>query len=505
MKTDRDLLLEYVSFRSEDAFAELVNRHLGLVYSAALRQVGGDAHMAADVSQRVFTDLAGKAARLPPDIVLPAWLHTGTRYAAAKSVRSEQRRRAYEGQAAHAMNDDVADTSDAEWAQIRPLLDEALAGLGQTDREAVLLRFFQNRSYREIGDQLKIKEDTARVRVERALQRLAELLRRRRIRCAADALGIALLGHAASASVPVGMAQTIAATACATTTSVAGASLGVGAGISLLKVSGVFILGSLTLGLLGLALLELRRETATLRDRALSLQARSSAMAAVSPVGESVGVTSEPAGAEAAAKGLDQFSDRNFLGDSEHGAVAARRHRRYAMGNYRPVIDAMRLSPDETLELKELVATRWLAREDAADLLDRMPDATPEMRRMAATQAEARITQRIEGLLGPDRYAEFTEKWEANREYQINWTLFTEFWDMGEPLGQDQKRGLSQLLAKRRSVVEAILRNNADPNLRETADRQAVEGATALLTPGQREILRRRIEFEARFARAFRD
>src|SRR5882724_6687318 len=83
LNTDHDLLGTYATTRSELAFAGLVERYVALVYSAALRQLGGDAHLAQDVTQGVFIDLARKAGQLPPTTVLAAWLYTSTRFAAA--------------------------------------------------------------------------------------------------------------------------------------------------------------------------------------------------------------------------------------------------------------------------------------------------------------------------------------------------------------------------------------------------------------------------------------
>src|SRR5687767_6881276 len=99
MLTDAQLLKRYGESRCEGAFTELVHRYINFVYSAACRQVGGDAHLAKDVTQRVFIDLAQKASFLSPDLVLTGWLYTTTRYAAAKTVRTEQRWHAREEKA----------------------------------------------------------------------------------------------------------------------------------------------------------------------------------------------------------------------------------------------------------------------------------------------------------------------------------------------------------------------------------------------------------------------
>ena len=188
---DHELLRRFAAERSEPAFTELVERHVGLVYSAALRQVGGDTGAAEDVAQSVFADLARKAAHLTGHTSLTGWLYTSTRYLAANARREELRRRQRE-QEAHMM-DRLHRTDDApDWEELRPVLDEAMHELGDSDRAAVLLRFFQQRPLAEVGERLGIGENAARMRVDRALDRLRRLLARRGVTSTAAALGVAL-------------------------------------------------------------------------------------------------------------------------------------------------------------------------------------------------------------------------------------------------------------------------------------------------------------------------
>ena len=166
---DSELLRRYAADRDEAAFAELVRRYLNLVDFAALRQVGGDAHRAEEVAQNVFTLLARKASTLTGHQTLAGWLHTTTRYAASEALRAERRRLARE-QEAHTMQELSIDTAvHTDWEQLRPIIDEALNDLGDADREAVLLRFFANQPLAEIGAKRNVSENTARMRVERAL------------------------------------------------------------------------------------------------------------------------------------------------------------------------------------------------------------------------------------------------------------------------------------------------------------------------------------------------
>ena len=219
MTPDGELLRRYAENRSEDAFSELVRRHLDLVYSAALRQVNGDAHLAQDVAQTVFTDLARKAAALSGRAVLSGWLYTSAHFASAKAVRTERRRQAHE-QEAHIMRELLGDPApDLDWEKLRSMLDVAMHELGETDRDAILLRYFENRQLAEIGARLGLSENAARMRVERALGKLRAFLSRRGIRTS-TALAAVLSANAVQAA-PVGLAITISTAAALAGTAIA--------------------------------------------------------------------------------------------------------------------------------------------------------------------------------------------------------------------------------------------------------------------------------------------
>ena len=187
---DKELLNRYATERDEASFAELVSRHLDHVYSTALRLVNQDAHLAEDVVQSVFADLARKAGSLRHCLALSGWLHTSARFAAAKLVRGEQRRRQRE-QAAFTLSNMIS-TSSPDWEQIRPLLDEAIGELSDADRDAILLRFFEKKPYVEVGAALGLSENTARMRVDRAIDKLRSRLLGRGITSSAAAIGTAL-------------------------------------------------------------------------------------------------------------------------------------------------------------------------------------------------------------------------------------------------------------------------------------------------------------------------
>jgi len=207
-KADQYLLGEFIRDESQDAFTALVQRHLGLVYCAALRQVHSP-QLAEEVAQSVFTDLARNAARLRPNTVLTAWLYEVTRRTAINVVRGEARRQLRE-QIALEMNPTNATHDD--WRQIEPLLDEAMHALDDIDRTAVLLRFFENKSLREVGESLGTTDDTARKRVNRAVERLREFFAKHDVNVGASGL-IVLISANAIVSAPAGLGTALAASA----------------------------------------------------------------------------------------------------------------------------------------------------------------------------------------------------------------------------------------------------------------------------------------------------
>lgn len=209
MKTDVELLRCYVETGSESAFAELIQRHIALVYSVALRRVGGDAHLAEDVAQTVFNDLARKAPQLSDRAHLGGWLFLSANLASAAIVRSERRRKAREI-AVHDMQPTISPAEpDPDWTQLRPVIDDAIVELKEDDRDAVVLRFFEKRSFSEVGAALQVTEDAARKRVDRALEKLRGALQRRGITSTSAALGIALTSATAT-SVPAGLGARVA-------------------------------------------------------------------------------------------------------------------------------------------------------------------------------------------------------------------------------------------------------------------------------------------------------
>jgi RNA polymerase sigma factor (sigma-70 family) len=211
-RTDQELLRDYSASRSEPAFAELARRHVDLVYSAALRMLR-DAHQAEDVTQGVFMALAQTAAQLTEHPVLSGWLHRTARNLAVKAIRTDARRRAREHEAA-TMNELLSGQSDANWEQIAPHLDAALGELDDPDRDALLLRYFERKSAREMAETLGISDEAAQKRVSRATERLREVFAKRGIAVGAGGLAVVLAANTVQ-SAPVGLVATISAAAAA--------------------------------------------------------------------------------------------------------------------------------------------------------------------------------------------------------------------------------------------------------------------------------------------------
>lgn len=226
MMTDSQrLLVEYAENGSQAAFRELVERYLDLVYSAAVRLMDGDAHLAEDVVQTVFTDLARRAHRISGEAMLGGWLHRHTCYVAAHLRRSERRRRNRERLAVE-MNA-FPDSSEANLSNIAPILDEAINQLRAKDRAAILMRFFEQQDFRSIGLALGSNEHAAQKRVSRALDKLHSILKRRGVAVSAGMLGSALAGKTVVAA-PAGLAAHVS------TAALTGAA-GSGSALTLLK------------------------------------------------------------------------------------------------------------------------------------------------------------------------------------------------------------------------------------------------------------------------------
>jgi len=237
MTPDGELLHRYATTGGDDAFAEIVRRQVGLVYSVALRMTNGNAALAEDVTQIVFTDLARKARPLAHHPALAGWLHTSTRFAAMKAVRSEQRRQVHEKEAFTMQT--LTTSPEIDWEQLRPVLDEAVGHLREKDRAVVVLRFFQGLSHREVGEALGLNENTARMRLDHALEKLRTHFAKAGITVSSALLASTLSAHSIQFA-PPGLAEKI------TKPCLIGAVGGVSGGILALALFRIFLMSTKT-------------------------------------------------------------------------------------------------------------------------------------------------------------------------------------------------------------------------------------------------------------------
>ncbi len=201
---DQELIRDYAADGSQAAFTALVNRHVDLVYTAARRQVQSP-DLAEEVTQTVFIALARHARELKPGTPLAAWLYLVTRRAALDALRRESRRLVREQTAFELA---AMKSNSPAWSQIEPLLDEAMEALAETDRRAILLRYFENLSLRDVGQRLGSSEDAAQKRVGRALEQLRAFFSKRGVAVGATTLAADLAGAAVQAA-PVGLGLSI--------------------------------------------------------------------------------------------------------------------------------------------------------------------------------------------------------------------------------------------------------------------------------------------------------
>ena len=218
---DNSLLRQYAEQNSEQAFAALVSRHINKVYSVALRQTRNPGQ-AEEITQAVFVILAQKASGLDKRVVLSGWLYQTARLASVTLLRGEIRR-SHREQEAH-MQNTLNGPADETWTQIAPLLDSAMGALSETDRHAVVLRFFDGKSMREVGAALGATEDTAKKRVSRALEKLRNFFAKRGVHSTTAIIAGAISINSVQAAPPT-LAQSVTAAAFAKGVAASGSTL----------------------------------------------------------------------------------------------------------------------------------------------------------------------------------------------------------------------------------------------------------------------------------------
>lgn len=480
MDDDAELLRDYATTRSDRAFARLVERHIDLVYSAALRRMGGDPHRAAEVTQMVFIDLARKAATLARHPLLTGWLHQSTRWAANNLRRAEQRRMTHERVAAAELL--AADEAPAEaiaWDELRPLLDEALDELRDADREAVLLRFFNNCTFAEVGRQLGTGENAARMRVARALEKLHGILRRKGLAGGAVALG-ALMAKNAVAAAPVDLAAAITPAATAAGTAAIGATAG-GATILMSKLT-MALVGA---GVVTLAVLCFQQQQTVAAERDALARARerhAARQAEVSRVATQV---------ERLQADLSRLPNTAELPPPDPVEIERKRLdlivRKGEMDTYAPLFRHLKLSAEQVDAFKTLLVERAQAIYDANKLAEEegVRFATLAEKRELEREAARTIDLRIAGLLGAEKaqqFADYLGPW-GGFAARPRWSPEVK----DDPADWERAKKLGELWDRtgRESAELAYAQNTVVPY-----PQAFVDGAKAIMTEAQyRELL----------------
>ena len=501
MIEDTELLRQFARDRSDAAFAELVRRHVDLVYSVALRKVGGDAHAAQDVAQAVFIALARQAGSLTRRQTLTGWVYLTTQHLAAQTVRADRRRQVREHEA-HTM-DEVFNTPDVDWPKLRPVLDDAMQELTEPDREAVLLRYFERRAFAEIGRALHVTEDAARMRVDRALEKLRMLLARRGVSSTAAALATVLGSQVAAA--PAGLATAIAGgVAASAMTGTVAATAGT------FMTSANIITGTLALAAIGAAafsssaashraaelavseqgrvalqarldgvesrLADTTRQSAALQDQVNALLATAKA----APVAtKEIEMKVTPATAEPA-----RFSD-------EHEAKVSAETRQHeierTLAGYDPLFKKLGLSAAQVDQFKALLAVKLRHQSDLAEYARSQGarPADPDVRALDS-QADAEFAAHIRATFGDATYDALQYFNDTGAVRELTSQLTTALATTATPLSPAQVDQLVTIMAN----------NSRSPDGRVSGDPRALNfeaafaQAQALLSPPQVAALR---------------
>lgn len=432
-QTDQKLLYDYAECRSEAAFAELVQRHIDLVYSAALRMVR-DTHLAEDVAQGVFVAFAQNARQLTGRPVISGWLHRTTQNLAANAVRSDVRRRAREQEAA-AMNESLANDPDASWEHIAPVLDAALGELNEADRDALLLRYFERKSAREMAQTLGTSEDAAQKRVNRAVERLREFLVKRGVTVGAGGLAIVISVHAVHAA-PAGLALTISSSAALAGTSIATTTVTLTKAIAMTTLQKT-IVATIIVAVVGAGIYQ-AREASRLRAQVRGLTQQQEQQMTLSNQVKQLQLERDRATNQLATLAVENAALKKNPNEvlKLRGEVGKLRQENATMGSssalskltanpeavkmirdqqkagmsmiYKGFAEKAKLTPDQTEKINDLLADHIMQNISNVTAVLHDKPTTYQMTQTFAAQ-EAALEDKVQALVGPDGLAQYQD------------------------------------------------------------------------------------------------
>lgn len=493
MRTDAELLRDYAERHDQAAFAELVERHVGLVYNVALRRLNGNGHLAEEAVQLVFTQLAEKAHRLAAHPTILGWLHTGTRYAAHALIRRETRRAVREHLAATM----PPESSDAiPWESLRPALDGALDRLSPVDRQALLLRFFAGRSFAEIGAELGVSEEASRKRVQRALDQLRWQFAKRGISTSAAALAAAL-AEAPLQAAPAGLASTVAASA----TGAAASATSVPALLGLMSTAKIFTtvsavaLATVATGLFTWSQAQKRAQqqlnaadaqAAAIHAKLLQLERARVSAAAPASNGSAAASRAKPVNAfvqrSLQARSL-LLNSREYAPFRRQGFVLQVQH---DFGDY---LASRNFSADKLERVRKALETYYAQREDEAFAFSLAePGTTPKRAELIAGLAEAMFAA-LRPELGDGETDRLHRYFAAQELAWVAQSAGLDMADAGIPMTRLQQMSLAMVVADANAVTDETTKNAreaVDPRTGLSAEnRTELDDASAFLSPAQ--------------------
>jgi RNA polymerase sigma factor (sigma-70 family) len=429
-RDDHELLAEYARHQSEPAFAALVARYVNLVHSAALRFTGNP-HHAEEITQAVFITLARKAGTLGRAVVVPGWLYQTARLTAANFVKGEIRRQRREQEVY--MQSTLKEPEAAPWEQVAPLLEEAMGCLGETDRNAVVLRYFENRTAEETGALLKLTTAAAHKRVERALDKLRKFFSRRKVSIGTGGLGLLLSANAVQ-SAPASLATVISAAAVLSGTALSTATL-ITATTTIAMTTLQKTLITATLAVVAGAGIYEARQASQLQRQNQALQQQQAALAAQlqqlqrdrdAATNRAAALTEELAGAkknptevlklrsevgalrqEKAIAGSKSALNK-LTADPESRKTLRDQQKIGMTALYAELAKKMGLTPDQSGQLNDLLADHIMNSIDLITQALHDNNTRSEVDQMFAKQ-EAALRDQLQTLIGPDNLAQYQD------------------------------------------------------------------------------------------------